>query len=84
MTPVITAYSEELLYTTSSLAWPPLATDKNGEVEGSVVGKGVGFIDPLSLSARRPAGEVRGQRAGAEQGATQGEGMEGDEESLPG
>lgn len=44
----------------------PLATDKNGEVEGSVVGKGVGFIDPLSLSARRPAGEVRGQRAGCD------------------
>lgn len=49
-----------------------------------MVGKGVGFMDPLSLSARRPAGEVRGQRAGGERGATQGEGMEGDEESLPG
>ena len=69
MTPVITAYSEDLLHTTSSLA---SATEERGGwrgwVERSAAAEGGGFIDPLFLSALRTGSEVRGHRAGGEQG----------------
>ena len=67
MTPVITAYSEDLLHTTSSLA---SATEERGGGGGGGEerGGGGGFIDPLFLSALRTGSEVRGHRAGGEQG----------------
>lgn len=66
MTPVITAYSEDLLHTTSSLA--PATEERGGGGGGGEECGGSGFIDPLFLSALRTGSEVRGHRAGGEQG----------------
>lgn len=54
MTPVITAYTEDLLHTTSSLALPLPPT--NGEVEWIVVDGGVIYRSPLPLLAVLPVG----------------------------
>lgn len=55
MTPVITAYTEDLLSATSSLASPPPPT--NGEVERIVVdGGGEIYRSPLLLLAVLPVG----------------------------
>lgn len=77
MTPVITAYTEDLLYTTSSLASPLPPT--NGEVERIVVDggrRGVIYGSPFPLLAVLPVGLEGGGK-----GVDGGGGV--DEENLP-